>query len=211
MLSECISGEELNRMTQEDLNKKVTGLRVFARVSPEHKVMIVRALRENGNIVSMTGDGVNDAPSLRAADIGLAMGITGTDVAKGAADMILTDDNFATIKKAIEEGRNIYNNIKKATIYLLSSNIGEIVTMFIGVLVGWPAPLSAVNILWVNLVTDSLPALALGADPGTPDVMKEKPRSPKETLFAHGGVLLLIIYGILIGTHDIVWISARLP
>lgn len=198
-VSQCISGDELDRMTQAELNKKVSSLRVFARVSPENKVMIVKALKENGNIVSMTGDGVNDAPSLRAADIGLAMGITGTDVAKGAADMVLTDDNFATIRKAIEEGRNIYNNIKKSVIYLLSSNIGEVVTMFIGVLAGLPSPLSAVNILWVNLVTDSLPALALGADPGTPDVMKEKPRSQKETLFAHGGVALLVIYGILIG------------
>lgn len=197
--SECISGDELNNMTQEELNKKVMHLRVFSRVSPEHKVMIVKAFKANGNIVSMTGDGVNDAPSLRAADIGLAMGITGTDVAKGAADMVLTDDNFATIKRAIEEGRNIYNNIKKGTIYLLSSNIGEIVTMFIGMLVGWPTPLSAVNILWVNLVTDSLPALALGADPGTPEVMKDKPRPPKENLFAHGGVAMLVIYGVLIG------------
>jgi P-type Ca2+ transporter type 2C len=202
--SQCISGDELNRMTQEELNEKVSSLRVFARVSPEHKVMIVRALKANGNIVSMTGDGVNDAPSLRAADIGIAMGITGTDVAKGAADMVLTDDNFATIRKAIEEGRNIYNNIKKATIYLLSSNIGEVVTMFIGVAVGWPAPLSAVNILWVNLVTDSLPALALGADTGSPDVMKEKPRAPKESLFSHGGTALLIIYGVLIGLTTLV-------
>lgn len=197
--SQCISGDELNEMTQEELNSKVMQLRVFSRVSPEHKVMIVKAFKANGNIVSMTGDGVNDAPSLRAADIGLAMGITGTDVAKGAADMVLIDDNFATIKRAIQEGRNIYNNIKKGTIYLLSSNIGEIVTMFIGILVGWPTPLSAVNILWVNLVTDSLPALALGADPGTPEVMKDKPRPPKENLFAHGGVAMLVIYGILIG------------
>lgn len=197
--SQCISGDELNKMTQDELNERVTNLRVFARVSPEHKVMIVKALKANGNIVSMTGDGVNDAPSLKAADIGLAMGITGTDVAKGAADMILTDDNFATIKKAIEEGRNIYKNIKKSVIYLLSSNIGEIVAMFVGIISGLPAPLSAVDILWVNLATDSLPALALGADPGTPDVMKEKPRSPKENLFAHGGTMLLIIYGIIIG------------
>lgn len=202
--AECISGDELNEMSQEDLNKRVMNIRVFSRVSPEHKVMIVKAFRANGNIVSMTGDGVNDAPSLRAADIGLAMGITGTDVAKGAADMILTDDNFATIKRAIEEGRNIYNNIKKSTIYLLSSNIGEIVTMFLGILVGWPTPLSAVNILWVNLVTDSLPALALGADPGSSEVMEDKPRSPKENLFAHGGVALLIIYGISIGLTTLV-------
>lgn len=197
--SQCISGEEINELTDEELSDKVSHLRVFSRVSPENKVSIVKAFKADGNIVSMTGDGVNDAPSLRSADIGLAMGITGTDVAKGAADMILTDDNFATIKRAIQEGRNIYNNIKKSTIYLLSSNIGEIVTMFIGILVGWPTPLSAVNILWVNLVTDSLPALALGADPGTPDVMKDKPRPQNENLFAHGGVALLIIYGILIG------------
>jgi Ca2+-transporting ATPase len=196
---QCISGEELDQMTQEQLSAKVKNLRVFARVSPEHKVMIVRAFKADGSIVSMTGDGVNDAPSLRAADIGIAMGITGTDVAKGAADMILTDDNFATIKKAIEEGRNIYNNIKKSAIYLLSSNIGEILVMFLGVIVGLPAPLSPVDILWVNLVTDSLPALALSADPGTPDVMNEKPRDSKESLFAHGGITALIVYGIIIG------------
>lgn len=196
---QCVSGAELDALTPEQLRARVNGLRVFARVSPEHKVRIVEALRANGNIVSMTGDGVNDAPSLRAADIGLAMGITGTDVAKGAADMILTDDNFATIRAAIEEGRNIYNNIKKSVLYLLSSNIGEIVTMFVGVVVGWPAPLSPVDILWVNLVTDSVPALALGADPGTPDVMNEKPRSPKESLFARGGVRTMVVYGPLIG------------
>jgi Ca2+-transporting ATPase len=161
--------------------------------------MIVRAYKANGSIVSMTGDGVNDAPSLRAADIGIAMGITGSDVAKGASDMILTDDNFATIKKAIEEGRNIYNNIKKAVLFLLSSNIGEIVTMFLGIIAGWPAPLSPVDILWVNLITDSLPALALGVDPGTPEVMNDKPRSPNESLFANGGTAILIVYGLLIG------------
>lgn len=197
---QCISGDELDDLTQEQLNERVKDLRVFARVSPEHKVMIVRAFRANGYIVSMTGDGVNDAPSLRAADIGVAMGVTGTDVAKGAADMILTDDNFATIKKAIEEGRNIYNNIKKSVLYLLSSNIGEVVTMFVGVVAGWPAPLSSVHILWVNLVTDSTPGLALGVDPGTPEVMNEKPRLPGESLFAHGGLMTLVVYGILIGT-----------
>lgn len=196
---QCISGDELDELTQEQLNERVMSLRVFARVSPEHKVMIVRAFKANGCIVSMTGDGVNDAPSLRAADIGVAMGVTGTDVAKGAADMILTDDNFATIRKAIEEGRNIYNNIKKSVLYLLSSNIGEVVTMFVGVVAGWPAPLSPVHILWVNLVTDSTPGLALGVDPGTPEVMNEKPRNPGESLFAHGGVATLLIYGALIG------------
>jgi Ca2+-transporting ATPase len=197
--SQVISGEELNHLTQEELNKRVDKLRVFARVSPEHKVMIVRAFKANGNIVSMTGDGVNDAPSLKAADIGVAMGITGTDVAKGAADMILTDDNFATIKGAIEEGRNIYNNIRKATIYLLSSNLGEIITMFVAVIAMMPVPLAPIHILWVNLVTDSLPGLALGVDPGKKNIMKEKPRKPNESLFAHGGIANLIVYGIIIG------------
>ncbi|ADU27695.1 cation-translocating P-type ATPase [Ethanoligenens harbinense] len=195
----AISGHELDVMSAEEMQKRVKTLRVFARVSPENKVQIVQAFRANGNIVSMTGDGVNDAPSLKSADIGIAMGITGTDVAKGAADMILTDDNFATIRRAIEEGRNIYNNIKKSVLYLLASNFGEIITMLVAVLAGLPAPLTAAQILWVNLVTDSLPGLALGVDPGTPDVMNEKPRSPKESLFAHGGVAMLLLYGAIIG------------
>lgn len=195
----AISGHELDDMSVEELQKRVKTLRVFARVSPENKVQIVRAFKANGNIVSMTGDGVNDAPSLKSADIGIAMGITGTDVAKGAADMILTDDNFATIRRAIEEGRNIYNNIKKSVLYLLASNFGEIITMLVAVLAGLPAPLTAAQILWVNLVTDSLPGLALGVDPGTPEVMEEKPRPPKESLFAHGGVAMLLLYGAIIG------------
>ncbi len=194
-----ISGAELDTLAPEDLQKRVKTLRVFARVSPENKVQIVKAFRANGSIVSMTGDGVNDAPSLKSADIGIAMGITGTDVAKGAADMILTDDNFATIRKAIEEGRNLYNNIKKAVLYLLASNFGEIITMLAAVLADLPAPLTAAQILWVNLVTDSLPGLALGVDPGTPDVMNEKPRPVKESLFAHGGKALLGLYGAVIG------------
>jgi Ca2+-transporting ATPase len=196
---EVISGEAIDRMTQEELNAAVRRLRVFARVSPENKVAIVRAFKSGENIVSMTGDGVNDAPSLKSADIGIAMGITGTDVAKGAADMILTDDNFATIRVAIEAGRNIYNNIRKSVLFLLSSNIGEIITMVAAILAGMSSPLSPVQILWVNLVTDSAPALALGMDTGNPDIMQEKPRSPKESLFAHGGVATLIIYGLLIG------------
>jgi P-type Ca2+ transporter type 2C len=196
---QCITGDEMNKLTQEELNATVPNLRVFARVSPENKVMIVKAFRSHGHIVSMTGDGVNDAPSLKAADIGVAMGITGTDVSKGAADMILTDDNFATIQKAIEEGRNIYNNIKKSVLFLLSSNLGEIITMFVAITAGLASPLKAIHILWVNLITDSLPGLALGVDVGDSDIMKGKPRNPKESLFAHGGLATTIFFGIVIG------------
>ncbi len=196
---QCISGDELNQMGQEQLNAAVPKLRVFARVSPENKVSIVKAFKSHGHIVSMTGDGVNDAPSLKTADIGVAMGITGTDVAKGAADMVLTDDNFATIENAIEEGRNIYNNIKKSVVFLLSSNLGEIITMFIAIVVGLPSPLKAIHILWVNLITDSLPGLALGIDNGDPDIMKEPPRNPQESLFAGGGLFLTILFGCIVG------------
>lgn len=195
---QCITGEELDAMSEEELAKRITGLRVFARVSPENKVGIVKALKANGKIVSMTGDGVNDAPSLKAADIGVAMGITGTDVAKGAADMVLTDDNFATIEKAIEEGRGIYNNIKKTVIFLLGSNLGEVISMFTAIVAGLASPLKAVHILWVNLITDTLPALALGADDKPIGIMKRKPRDPKDSLFAGGGLFLTLFYGVLI-------------
>ncbi len=198
--NQCITGSQLNQMTQEEINLAVPNLRVFARVSPENKVSIVNAFRANGHIVSMTGDGVNDAPSLKAADIGVAMGITGTDVAKGAADMILTDDNFATIQKAIEEGRNIYHNIKKSVLFLLSSNLGEILTMFIAIVVGLSAPLKAIHILWVNLITDSLPGLALGVDTGDSEIMKQAPRDPKENLFAGGGFAITLSFGVVIAT-----------
>ena len=197
-LSEVISGSELDNMSDEELATNCNHLRVFARVSPEHKVRIVKAFKSKGNIVSMTGDGVNDAPSLKAADIGVAMGITGTDVAKGASDMVLTDDNFSTIVSAIEEGRNIFSNIKKSVIFLISCNAGEIVTLFFGILFGWAAPLNATHILWVNLITDSFPALALGIDPGDHDVMKNKPRNPKDSLFK-GSIFTLIFNGVLIG------------
>lgn len=198
-ISETISGSELDKLSEEELTNKIDCLRVFARVSPEHKVKIVKAFKAKGNVVSMTGDGVNDAPSLRAADIGVAMGITGTDVAKGAADMILTDDNFKTIVSAIGEGRNIYNNIKKAILFLLSCNTGEIFAIFTAILCGFTPPLKPIHILWVNLITDTLPALSLGMDPGDPNVMDEKPRKANESLFAGGAGLFVILNGILIG------------
>ncbi|KPU42423.1 calcium-transporting ATPase 1 [Oxobacter pfennigii] len=198
-LSQAISGTELDKLSDAELEDKIDNLRVFARVSPEHKVKIVKAFKSKGNIVSMTGDGVNDAPSLKAADIGVAMGITGTDVAKGASDMILTDDNFKTIVSAIEEGRNIYNNIKKSIIFLLSCNTGEIIALFFAILFGWASPLKPIHILWVNLVTDTLPALSLGVDPGDPNIMEEKPRNPKHSLFSGGAGISLILNGILIG------------
>ena len=198
-IDQAITGQEMDEFTDEEFTGKISGFRVFARVSPEHKVRIVRALKSQGHIVSMTGDGVNDAPSLNAADIGVAMGITGTDVAKSASDMILTDDNYATIVSAIEQGRNIYNNIKKSVVFLLTSNLGEVIAMFVTILIGWEAPLLATQLLWINLLTDSLPAIALGMDPGDPDVMKEKPRNPKESFFAGGAGLQIIVGGILIG------------
>lgn len=198
-ISQSITGSEIDELTDDEFSNRINDYRVFARVSPEHKVKIVRAFKGHGNIVSMTGDGVNDAPSLKYADIGVAMGITGTDVAKGASDMILTDDNFSTIVNAIEEGRNIYNNIKKAVIFLLSCNLGEVITIFVSILFSWPIPLLPTQILWINLITDSLPALALGVDPGDKDVMKSKPRNPKESFFSQGAGLRSIIGGVLIG------------
>lgn len=196
---ECISGEELDLLGDEELQSRAASLSVFARVSPEHKVRIVKAFRALGNIVAMTGDGVNDAPSLKTADIGIAMGENGTDVAKNAADLILTDDNFNTIEKAIEEGRSIYENIRKSILFLLSSNFGEIITMFLAILFGMPSPLKASHILWINLITDSLPALALGVDKNDiPMLMGRPPRSPKESLFAHGGLFCTLFYGSLI-------------
>ncbi|QCC38802.1 ATPase [Bacillus sp. DU-106] len=197
-ISEIMIGTELDNISDTELASKINHLNVFARVSPEHKVKIVKALRAKGNIVSMTGDGVNDAPSLKQADVGVAMGITGTDVAKGAADVVLTDDNFSSIVKAVEEGRNIYRNIKKSILFLLSCNFGEIIALFLAILLGWATPLRPIHILWVNLITDTLPALSLGVDPEDPDVMKEKPRHAKESLFS-GSVPFLIFNGVIIG------------
>lgn len=196
---QCLSGEELERMDDQELQRCVRSVNVFARVSPDHKVRIVKALKAGGNIVAMTGDGVNDAPSLKSADIGIAMGQTGTDVAKQAADMILTDDNFATIERAIEEGRGIYENIKKSVIFLLSSNFGEIATMFAAIAAGIPSPLKPSHILWINLLTDSLPALALGVDKNDGKrLMKRPPRKAGESLFAGKGWFYTLFYGFLI-------------
>lgn len=200
---QCVTGEQLEAMDDAQLAQQVCSLRVFARVSPTHKVRIVKALKANGQVVSMTGDGVNDAPSLKAADIGVAMGITGTDVAKGAADMVLTDDNFSTIEKAIEEGRGIYANIKKTVIFLLGSNLGEVLAMFGTIVAGLASPLKAVHILWVNLITDSLPALALGSDEKPRGIMQRPPRRPSEGLFADGGLFLTLFYGVLIAAMTV--------
>ncbi len=196
----AITGEDLDFMPQELLEQDVDKFAVYARVSPEHKMRIVKAWQKKGMVVAMTGDGVNDAPALKVADIGCAMGITGTDVAKGAADMILTDDNFATIVKAVEQGRGIYSNIKKAIHYLLSCNIGEIVTLFLATLFNFhQPPLVAVQLLWLNLVTDSLPALALGMEPVEPSVMEEKPRSASEPLFTRRFSIRLAWQGLMVG------------
>lgn len=194
----CYSGSEIDEMSEEELMNVCETARVFARVSPENKVQIVKAFQKRGNICAMTGDGVNDSPSLKNADIGIAMGITGTDVAKDAADMILTDDNFASIEKAVEEGRGIYANIKKTVLFLLSSNIAEVLAMFVLILLGLPAPLIAIHLLWVNLITDSLPAIALGMQPKDKDIMEHKPRNPNEGIFAHGGLKITIGYGAIL-------------
>lgn len=195
----AVEGSELADMTVEDLENIVESTYVFARVSPEHKLKIVKALQNRGHIVAMTGDGVNDAPAIKASDIGVAMGITGTDVAKEASSLILLDDNFATIKSAIQEGRNIYENIRKFIRYLLASNVGEILVMLFAMVLALPLPLVPIQILWVNLVTDGLPAMALGLDSPEDDVMRRKPRHPKEGVFARGLGWKIISRGFLIG------------
>lgn len=198
---QCVTGEQLERLSDEALRERLETVRVFARVSPAQKVRIVDGFKQRGEIVAMTGDGVNDAPSLKKADIGIAMGLSGTDVARQASDMILTDDNFATIRRAIEEGRGVYENIRKSVIFLLSSNLGELITMFLAVICGLASPLKSSHILWINLITDSLPALALGVDKNDGDsLMKQKPRTAKESLFARGGLACTCFYGALIAT-----------
>ncbi|NMB12254.1 MAG: calcium-translocating P-type ATPase, SERCA-type [Firmicutes bacterium] len=199
-----VSGPELERLTDSELQEMIEGVRVFARVSPEHKVRIVDALKGKGHVVAMTGDGVNDAPALKRADIGASMGITGTDVAKEASEMVLADDNFATIVAAVAEGRTIYSNIRKAIYYLLSCNVGEIFTIFMSIMLGWGRPLTAIQILWINLVTDGLPALALGVEPSETGVMHQKPRSSRESVFAGGMSYRIMLYGCLIGLLGLV-------
>ena len=195
----AITGAELDAMTDTELDNAVEHIAVYARVSPENKIRIVKAWQRKGQVVSMTGDGVNDAPALKAADIGCAMGITGTDVAKGAADMTLTDDNFATIVDAVREGRGIYANIRKVVGYLLGTNIGEVLTVFTAMMLWHKTPLLSMQLLWINLVTDSLPAIALGMEAVEADVMDRKPRPKAESMFAHGYGVRIVLQGFLFG------------
>jgi Ca2+-transporting ATPase len=204
-----VTGVDLEKMSDEDLRDQVESIAVYARVSPEHKIRIVTALKERGHVVAMTGDGVNDAPALKRADIGIAMGITGTDVAKESADMVLTDDNFASIVKATAEGRGIYDNIRKFVAYLLSANVGEVLVMFMATLIFVDPDLLPflipIQILWINLVTDGLPALALGVDPIPGDIMERKPRDPRESPINREMLFMILTVGVimLVGTLGI--------
>lgn len=200
----AVTGAELDAMNDSQLDEEIEHISVYARVSPENKIRIVKAWQRKGEVVSMTGDGVNDAPALKAADIGCAMGITGTDVAKGAADMTLTDDNFATIVDAVREGRGIYANIKKVVGFLLGTNIGEVITVFAAMLLWRKTPLISMQLLWINLVTDSLPAVALGMEPVEPDVMDKKPKSKNEGIFAHGLGLRVVLQGFMFGILSLI-------
>ena len=199
----AITGQELDKIPDSKLEKDIMNYSVFARVTPEHKVRIVKAFQKTGAVVAMTGDGVNDAPALKKSNIGIAMGRKGTDVAKNAADMILNDDNFVTIVDAVKQGRNIFDNIKKAIHFLIATNIGEIVTIFVGLLLGVKSPLLAIQLLWVNLVTDSLPAIALGLEPPEKDIMNRPPRDAKKSIFADGLMGKIVVEGFMIGMFTI--------
>jgi Ca2+-transporting ATPase len=201
---EVVSGVEIDEMSDDDLLKRVEKIRIFARVSAEHKMRVVKAWRGKGQVVAVTGDGVNDAPAIKEADIGISMGITGTDVTKEASDMVLTDDNFASIVAAVEEGRSIYANIKKFIHFLLSCNIGEVLTMFIASLIGWPVPLRAAQLLWMNLVTDGFPALALGVDPPDKDLMRLKPRRSNERVIPASQFAMMSFQGLVIAVAALV-------
>jgi len=212
--SGVFTGAELGRLDDEVLTQRVPTTRVYARTSPEQKLLIIAAWKRQGAVVAMTGDGVNDAPALRQADIGVAMGVTGTDVSKEAADMVLADDNFATIVAAVQEGRRIYDNIRRFVRYLLTTNAGEIWVMFLATLVALPVPLLPVQILWINLVTDGLPAVALGLEPVERDAMRRPPRSPTESIFARGlwqhalwvGLLMAVVcLVLLVGARAMGW------
>ena len=202
-----ITGQELNNMAQEELERKIKDCSVFARVTPEHKVRIVKAWQKTGAVVAMTGDGVNDSPALKKADIGIAMGKNGTDVAKNAADMILADDNFVTIVEAVKQGRNIYDNIKKAIHFLIATNIGEIVVILLGIILGFKSPLLAIQLLWVNLVTDSLPAIAIGLEPPEENIMRRRPVNSKKSIFSDGLWGKIIVEGLMIGILTLVAFS----
>ena len=203
----AITGKELDEISEKELERNISKYSVFARVSPEHKVKIVKAFQKTGAVVAMTGDGVNDAPALKKADIGIAMGKSGTDVAKNASDMILADDNFVTIVEAVKQGRNIFENIKKAVHFLIATNIGEIVVIFLGLLFGVKAPLLAIQLLWINLVTDSLPAIAIGLESPDKNIMNKRPRDSKKGIFADGLWGKIFIEGTMLGLLTLIAFS----
>jgi Ca2+-transporting ATPase len=204
---EVVTGSELNAMSDEELQRRVESIKVYARASPEQKLRIVNAMQSKDHVVAMTGDGVNDAPALKNADIGVSMGITGTDVARDASDMVLADDNFATIVSAVEEGRNIYDNVRKTVKFMFSGNIGEVLTVLLGIMLNLPLPLLAIQILWVNLITDSLPALSLSMEPPDEGLMERRPRRRSEGIINRilAADLALIGLAIGLGTLGVFW------